>query len=991
MRCRKAFLLSVSLFICVNISAQQYPFVHYTPKDGLVNSRVKKAYQDSKGRMYFLTYGGLSVFDGVRFRNYTTQNGLAVNLINDILEVGDDSLLIATNFNSLNALVKGRIVPVKTEGIKCPLINQFYRDNDNKIYLSSDDGLFVMENNTIRELDISQLINDSPLLPYVGDIFGIESWLVVTTNDLKDHKGLYLYDIKHNRICDALPEAKAWLLGEDKANNIWISVSGNSFILDSTALRKGKLSLIPPSHGYNQTKNYAMVNAAFDRNCIWFVNRTEGYTNRELHRIEGTGALLKIPLPEQAASSDIKNTIVDREKNIWLCSDGEGIFKIVSSPLRVFQNPLGDSTQSRADNVYYFNNVTWYNTSNYKLFRRSQKGLEQFNCNIRQAPVVFREEDNKLLAADYNNIYEADLTGQRSIHFRKIVSLADPDNFGGTYIFDDRKTIFTAQQSGLGVWRGQQLVFHIPIGSNDGIERICSDKNNWLWVAKRYTGIDVYSIHPENISGYLQPLYHFTANQVMGSIRSFMIDKTGLIWIGTREHGLFCYKYTGKDLDQLYHFNVGNGLTDNFVTSLACDSFNNIIAGTQTGLDRITRNRETYLVENLSKSNNFFAYIKKVWVDGKNEVYALTNAGVLLEVLSSSLKTEKIQDPQLLLEEIRVNGQAVISGKRNFLYKENNLSFIIAAPSFIDEKRVAFSYLLEGSGNNKWSDTASANSVINLTNLSAGSYLLKIKAFFPSTSYQPAEISYAFKIAPPWWQTWWFQTASGLFIIGLLIAVSRFYYRRKLEKQMAALEKQQAIEKERTRIATDMHDDLGAGLSRIKYLSQSLLNKKKDDIIRPELEKITAFSDEMSEKMGEIIWALNEKNDTIADLVSYARAYASEYLSNHNIQCAADTPLSFPDMFITGEIRRNIFLSVKECLHNIVKHANATKVRFSVTLDDTMQIVIHDNGKGIDPGHKREFSNGMLNIEKRMKEINGKVTFANEQGTKVSLVIPLNL
>lgn len=941
--------------------------------------------------MYFLTYGGLSVFDGSRFRNYTTQNGLAVNLINDILEVGDDSLLIATNFNSLNALVKGKIVSVKTEGIKCPLVNQFYRGDDNKIYLSSDDGLFVMENNKIRELDISPLINDSPLSAYVGDISGIESYLIVTTNELKDHKGLYLYDIKHNRICDALHEAKVCLLGQDKANNIWISVSGNSFILDSTDLRKGKLSLIASFHGYNQAKNYAIANAAFDLNCIWFVNSTEGYRNRELHRIEEAGTFLKITLPGQAASSDIKNIIVDREKSIWLCTDGEGIFKIVSSPLRIFQNPLGDSTQSRADNVYYFNNVTWYNTSNYKLFRRSEKGLEQFSCNIRQAPVVFREEDNKLLAADYNNIYEADLTGQRSIHFSKIVSLPDSDNFDGTYIFDDKKTIFTAQKSGLGIWQDQKLVFHIPISSNDDIEKICSDKNNWLWVAKRYTGIDVYSINPANISGYLQPLYHFTANQVIGSIRSFMIDKTGLIWIGTRDHGLFCYKHTGKNLDQLYHFNTGNGLTDNFVTSLACDSLNNIIAGTQTGLDRITRNKDACLVENLSKGNNFFAYIKKVWVDGKNEVYALTNTGVLLQVSSSSFKTEKIPEPQLLLEEIRVNGQIVTYGKRNFLYKENNLSFIIAAPSFIDEKRVAFSYLLEGSGNNKWSDTASANSVINLTNLSAGSYLLKIKAFFPSTFYQPAETSYAFKIAPPWWKTWWFQTVAGLFIIGLLIAAFRFYYRRKLEKQMAALEKQQAIEKERTRIATDMHDDLGAGLSRIKYLSQSLLNKKKDDIIRPELEKITAFSDEMSEKMGEIIWALNEKYDTIADLVSYTRAFASEYLDNHNIQCEAYTPLGLPDNLITGELRRNIFLSVKECLHNVVKHASATKVRFSVTLDDTMQIVVHDNGKGIDPGHKREFGNGMLNIEKRMKEINGKVTFTNEQGTKVSLVIPLNL
>src|SRR5258706_14116687 len=102
---QRAAIILACLFFCANCFAQQYPFVHYTPKDGLVNSRVKKAYQDSKGRMYFLTYGGLSVFDGARFKNYTIQNGLASNVVNDILEVGDDSLLVATNSGyNLNVL-----------------------------------------------------------------------------------------------------------------------------------------------------------------------------------------------------------------------------------------------------------------------------------------------------------------------------------------------------------------------------------------------------------------------------------------------------------------------------------------------------------------------------------------------------------------------------------------------------------------------------------------------------------------------------------------------------------------------------------------------------------------------------------------------------------------------------------------------------------------------------------------------------------------------
>ncbi|MBL7745631.1 MAG: hypothetical protein JNN00_19320 [Chitinophagaceae bacterium] len=996
---QRGILLLAYFFFFINSCAQlaesrgQYPFVHYTPKDGLVNSRVRKAYQDSKGRMYFLTYGGLSVFDGARFNNYTTQQGLANDLVNDILEVGNDSLLVATNSGFyLNVLVKGKIGKLKMGRETLPVINQFYRTEKGEIFLSSDNGLFLLKNEKIIELDVSSLPGNGQAFPYLGDISGSDNYIAISTNELKGHQGLYLYDIKNNRICDALPDARVYLLGKDRDNNIWISTSEKLLILDSIALAKGKISLVPPVHGYHQAKDYSTPNVAFDRGCIWFIHRNEDYRNEDIHRIEENGSLLKIPLPEQATSSDIKNVLIDRENSIWICNDGEGIFKIISSPLRIFQNPLGQSMQSQTDNVYYVNDITWYNTNNYKLFRKSDKKLEQFTCNVKQAPVVFYEGPGLLMAADYRNIYEASFTHQRFISFRKIISLSDPDYFGNTQILENGKTILSGQKNTVCIWQNRQAVLRLPVSNNDGVEKIFLGKDNWVWFAKRHTGIDVYSMHPENSSQYLLPVYRFSREQLNGSIRSFVIDKTGLIWVGTRENGLTAYRQNGNSLNQLYHFTISNGLNDNFVTSLACDSLNNIIAGTQTGLDRIICEGNLYRIENLTKSNDFFAYIKKVWVDADNQAYALTNTGVILQIAPPSQDKEKKYTPELLLEEIRVNGKSVPTDKRNFPHKENNINFIVAAPSFVDEKRVAFSYLLEGSGNKNWSDTSSVNSVINLTNLSAGNYTLKVKAFFPSTSYAPAELSYSFEITPPWWQTVLFRLVVASLVMGLLILGSRYYYNRKLVSQRRLLEKQQAIEKERTRIATDMHDDLGAGLSRIKFLSQSLANKDiNDQTSKTALEKITDYSDEMTEKMGEIIWALNEKNDTLADLVAYTRSYAVEYLANHNIECKAYTPLNLPATFIPGELRRNIFLAVKECLHNVVKHANASEVNFSVELNGVIQIIIHDNGKGIDWNNRRLSGNGLQNIEKRMNEIKGKVGFINEHGTKVFLSVPLAL
>jgi signal transduction histidine kinase len=985
------------LFFCAASIAQQYPFVHYTPKDGLVNSRVKKAYQDSKGRLYFLTYGGLSVFDGTRFRNYTTNDGLVSNVVNDILEVGDDSLLIATNGKAnINVLVKGKLDILTTTGVKNLVVNRFYRHDDGKIYLTSDDGLFILENKHVRALDVSLLTKVSRLAHNLSDITGVGNYLVLTTNEMNSRIGLFLYDILHNRICDtSLLDKAVLLVGKGQRNQVWISTEHKLSMLDANQLAKGNLSTLRPSRNYALLREGMVVNVSFNENAMWAVYGDENLMGKEIRRIDETGLVLTFPLPEPAKTPGLRHVLIDKENTMWLSNDGEGVFKIVSSSLLIFEKPF-DAT-IRIDRAFCSNNVAWFNcylglSSSNKLFKTSQGRTEVFYSASALSPIIFYADDKKILGHNFSTIYQANIVPHiQKIKFRPIITTPRTDPFLMNMLVDPGGNLVLQQNSALRVWKKNKIVFELPIDDQNTIEGLCVDRENLLWVVKRYHGIDVFRFQPDNISNYLQLVAHFSENQITGSPRCFVIDTTGLLWIGTRDNGVSAYMREKDRLKRVYHFDIGEGLTDNFVTSLACDSMNNLIVGTQTGLDRIVFNPEkSWRIENLSKSSNFFAFIIQTWADA-NHGYALTNSGALLQFFPP-LETRTVNTPQLLLEEMKVNAQTVAVTRQTFSFKENNISFFVAAPSFIDEKQVVFSYLLEGSGNTHWSDTSSINSTINLTSLGAGKYLLKVRAFFPSTSYHPIALSLPFEITPPWWQTLWMKLIEGLLIVGLLVIGIRFYYRRKLEKQKIELEKQQLIEKERTRIATDMHDDLGSGLSRIKFLSQSILNKKiSDEMIKTELEKITTYSDEMSEKMGEIVWALNEKNDTLADLIAYTRSYAVEYLTNHNIVCEAQTPSQLPATFITGEMRRDIFLSVKECLHNIVKHAGATKVRFSIVLDGAMAIVIHDNGKGIDWEHRRAFSNGIENISRRMKEINGEARFLNDCGTKVSLTVPLTL
>jgi signal transduction histidine kinase len=172
-------------------------------------------------------------------------------------------------------------------------------------------------------------------------------------------------------------------------------------------------------------------------------------------------------------------------------------------------------------------------------------------------------------------------------------------------------------------------------------------------------------------------------------------------------------------------------------------------------------------------------------------------------------------------------------------------------------------------------------------------------------------------------------------------------------------------------------------------LSETIKFENLKGIINPaHLHKISVYSEEMMDKMGEIVWALNQRNDSFNDLTSYMRAYAVDYLTNHDIHCSFHATSDPGETFISGEVRRNIFLAVKEALHNVVKHAQATNVDITITRGKELSILIHDNGKGIEWEKMSKFGNGLNNIRKRMTEIGGLAEFRNENGTSVMLRLP---
>ena len=211
--------------------------------------------------------------------------------------------------------------------------------------------------------------------------------------------------------------------------------------------------------------------------------------------------------------------------------------------------------------------------------------------------------------------------------------------------------------------------------------------------------------------------------------------------------------------------------------------------------------------------------------------------------------------------------------------------------------------------------------------------------------------------------------------------------KKEYETQIAIMKAQQ---EERNRISADMHDDLGAGMTTIRLYSELAKDKLGNNTI-PEIDKISSSSNELLNKMNAIIWSMSSSNDSLGNMTAYIRSYALEYFENTGVDCRISIPENLPNIEVIGEIRRNVFLVVKEALNNVLKHAKATKVDIILMrVPGGLTLLIQDNGVGINFDALRQFGNGLKNMKKRMEDVGIEFSIKNNNGTLISLHRKIN-
>lgn len=206
--------------------------------------------------------------------------------------------------------------------------------------------------------------------------------------------------------------------------------------------------------------------------------------------------------------------------------------------------------------------------------------------------------------------------------------------------------------------------------------------------------------------------------------------------------------------------------------------------------------------------------------------------------------------------------------------------------------------------------------------------------------------------------------------------------KKEFERQLEVIS---ARQNERNRISADMHDDLGSGMTTIRLFSEIAMSKMGENKI-PEIEKISNSANDLLNKMNAIIWSMSSSNDTFANMVAYIRRYAIGYCEDNSLKCKISLPEKLPELVVSGEVRRNVFLVVKEALHNVVKHSGAKEVAMDFSHEGKLfKFTLHDNGKGIDPEKINTFGNGLRNMKKRMEDLGIKYSIENKNGTLITL------
>ena len=461
------------------------------------------------------------------------------------------------------------------------------------------------------------------------------------------------------------------------------------------------------------------------------------------------------------------------------------------------------------------------------------------------------------------------------------------------------------------------------------------------------------------------------------------VDGEDRLWITSDGGGLARIDDPEAEVPRVFTYTTTEGLSNNGVSCIVEDKSGRLYIGTHNGLDRLdpATGRIKHFTTSDGLANN---YILVSFRDRSGGLWFGTDTG--LSKLSSDpdhpepLPPVFIRRLQISGGDYRVSelGEASVRGLE-LGPSQNNIQIEFVSLEFGAGATLRYQYKLEGADAD-W-NTPTDHRSVNFASLGPGAYRFLVRTVNTEGEFSLEPAIVEFTILRPVWQRWWFTSAAALLIGAAIYSMYRYRLKQKLE-----------VERVRTHIAADLHDDIGANLTRIAILSEvahSRLGEGNTSVNQP-LSSIAQISRESVASMSDIVWAINPKRDSLLDLIQRMRRFASEIFSNRRIEFEFRAPETGQDLKLGANIRRDVFLIFKEALNNAARHSDCERVTIDLSLDRSWLLLkVRDNGRGFDVSEPRE-GEGLVSMRRRAIGLGGALSVSSlaGEGTEIVLKIP---
>ncbi|HYX28529.1 MAG TPA: two-component regulator propeller domain-containing protein [Pyrinomonadaceae bacterium] len=980
--------------------AERLPIRVYSTSEGLSGAFVNRIVRDSRGFLWFCTRSGLSRFDGYTFVNYGTEQGLPQATINALLESRDGVYWIATNGGGIarfdphaSELAISRSESSSShfkiysvgDSARANRVNALCEDLLGRIWAATDNGIFRLDDpksqSTFRTVELGVQINEPEDLGVnivVADRDG-SVWVGLA------RRGLCRIDdtghIEQYSIRDGLPSTNVLSLLVDNNGHVWVGTSNGLCLVTADHHQ--------PSVGHTYTTVDGLannrINALFQSSDgkLWIGS------NGGLTEFDGTKCL-NYTTAQGLIENVIGSLAEDTDGNIWMGTAQSGAMKLKRAGLTAYTTADGAGlteihsiVESASGELYFMAKNWWINDFDGARFISSRPAqtlaledswLSQYsfvdhtgewwvltdNSLMRFGPIKRIEQ---LAHARPNAIYSS----------REGLSSAGPYR-----VFEDsRGDLWFGTNHGahgrLTRWERATNTFH-PYSEADDFPAenspfsFCEDRQGDLWIGfyegsigrfrdGRFTLISADERWPK------------------GMITSLFLDHVGRLWITSNSVGVSRVDDPSADHPTVINYTTANGLSTNDTRCVTEDQWDRIYIGTTRGIDRLEpdtgRVRHYTVADGLSND-----FVHSALRDHRGWLWFGTMKG-LSRLIPEPDRPQP--PPPVVISGLRIAGAPLNLSElgeneiTNLELKSDQNQIQIDFTGLSEMLR--FQYKLEGADRD-W-NTPVEHRTVNYARLSPGSYRFLVRAINPEGLASERPASLAFTILPPLWQRWWFLTLAVVISVLMMYALYRYRLRRLIE-----------LERVRTRIASDLHDDIGSSLSQIAVLSEVLRKQivgRAAEFSRP-LAQIARVSREAVDSMSDIVWAINPEKDHLYDLTRRMRRFVSEVLPARGIDFRLSAPSKEQSVRLGADLRRQVFLIFKEGINNLVRHSQCLHAEIVLHLENGwLMLEIKDDGCGFETSIND--GNGLPSLQRRACAMGGELKIDSHPGTGTVIML----